>query len=266
VEEALRVFRSGLNAYDLMKPEEGWQVEESDETERASVLIRERRILLPKRKAWTRQSIMRLFRHELEGHVLRAESGRCSALQLLGIGFAGQLAAEEGLASLLGQGNNLPEMPAEENGKSALLVVGLALGSLSQPRSFRQVFTFLRDYWFVEAMQQYPEEDDAVAWNEAERKAYRRCLRTFRGGSVPGSPLWCLPKDLAYADGKRQLATMFRGHSNRHNQALLNLLRVGRTSFHPCHLRTLRELGIVQPLIAPRDLCSETDFIAQFWQ
>lgn len=260
LDHAERAFKAALAIYGLDDPCTGWKVIRSSRVESTAVYTRQRYIMLPENSnsPWTLDRIRSLLSHEIEGHVLRTEAGRRSRFRLLGIGFQGNLDAEEALASM----RNVPEkMPALDDGCAALIAIGLALGTLDgQPRSFRQVYEFLRAYFLLKKRGEGG-EDCETFWYNAEIQAYRRCLRTYRGGLSPDAPLWCYTKDLAYARGRRTLATMTIGRNAAYNQRLLNILRVGRTSFHRHHLDALRDLSCCEPVLKSLDLGNNSEFI-----
>ena len=140
-------------------------------------------------KPLTPNAVLGLIAHEIGTHVLRQVRGATSSLQLLSLGLAGYEAGEEGLAMYREQQYT---GLADFAGVDGYLAAGLAEGLDGHvPRTYREVFTILVDYFSVVRQ---------VDRQTARILAWQRCLRTFRG--TPGDIRGCIfTKDIVYRDG-----------------------------------------------------------------
>ena len=149
----------------------------------------------------TRERVDAIIAHEIGTHVVRRVRGEASPLALLGVGLAGYLRGEEGVATYAEQ---VRDGTRHFAGGLGYLAIGWARGLDGTPRTFRGLHTMLVAYFLVAALEHaihYGEAVDVERCREhAEHRAWARCVRTFRGtsGTTPGA---CFTKDIVYREG-----------------------------------------------------------------
>lgn len=149
----------------------------------------------------TRERVEALIAHEVGTHVVRRVRGEASPLALLGVGLAGYLRGEEGIATYSEQ---VLDGTRHFAGGFGYLAVGWAFGLDGTKRTFRQLYEVLRPYMLVSSIEHalsYDEPVDIERFAHAsERRAWARCVRIFRGtsGTTPGA---CFTKDVVYLEG-----------------------------------------------------------------
>lgn len=149
----------------------------------------------------TQERVQALIAHEVGTHVVRRVRGEESPLALLGVGLAGYLRGEEGIATYHEQ---ILDGTRHFAGSFGYLALGWAHGLDGAPRSFRGLYEVLRPYMLVSSIEHalaYDEPVDVERFaHAAQRRAWARCVRIFRGttGSTPGA---CFTKDVVYLEG-----------------------------------------------------------------
>ncbi len=198
-EEAFRTY--GLTEWKAVIDAPGERITfNTDQTLRTVFIPSDEDIALRKYPL-TRERVRALVAHEIATHALRRENGAQSPLGLLGVGLAGYLRAEEGIATYREQ---LEGGARHFAGTFGYLAVSWAYGLDGTPRSFRQLFTLLVPYLFVSYLEHALSYDEPVDLVELERRvvrnAWARCVRVYRGttGATPGC---CFTKDIVYLEG-----------------------------------------------------------------
>lgn len=149
----------------------------------------------------TKERVDALIAHEVGTHVVRRVRGEASPLALLGVGLAGYLRGEEGVATYMEQQVSGAHYFA---GTLGYLCVGWAYGIDGTPRTFRQLYDVVYPYFVVSSLEQAllrkESVDIGLLLERTKRRAWARCVRTFRGttGATAGA---CFTKDLVYLEG-----------------------------------------------------------------
>lgn len=264
-EQVQEILQAALSQYALDNPQFNWQVQISDKVENVSVCFKQKRLLIPVEREcdWTPAHIRAVLAHEVEERILRYEAGQKSCLKLLGIGLQNYVEAEEVFTPY---GFVAPDMPLADEEHIMLIAMGLALGILDGvPRSFRAVFMLVRAaFYLYEHQTGKQDKEDELRLHKAGYRAYRLCLRMYRGGLSPDMPLWCYTKDYAAIRGRRSIAHTLRTHKEAYNQRFLNLLRAGRISLKRHHLAALQDLNCCTSVIEWRNLSNDAAFLQTF--
>lgn len=148
----------------------------------------------------TSERVDAIIAHEIGAHVIRRVRGEESPLALLGVGLAGYLRGEEGVATYFEQ---VQSGASRFAGGTGYLAVGWAMGLDGEPRTFRGLYELLVPYFLISALEGMGDREsidiDALL-EKAQRRAWARSVRTFRGttGSSPGA---CYTKDVVYREG-----------------------------------------------------------------
>src|SRR5205814_8144005 len=121
--------------------------------------------------------------HELAGHVARSIAGEHSLLGLLGISTKGYMVTEEGLADYYErQVASLHDEPMDDSGIwLGTLAIGLACGLVGSAQTFSSLLEFFEPLLLLYRLIWRDDEDREEAEQRAQRNAFTRCLRTFRG-------------------------------------------------------------------------------------
>lgn len=149
----------------------------------------------------TRERVEALIAHEVGTHVVRRVHGEASPLALLGVGLAGYLRGEEGIATYNEQ---VLDGTRHFAGGFGYLAVGWACGLDGTKRTFRQLYEVLQPYMLVSSIEHALSYEELVDIDRfaraAQRRAWARCVRIFRGtsGTTPGA---CFTKDVVYLEG-----------------------------------------------------------------
>ena len=157
--------------------------------------------LVSRKYPLTRERVQALIAHEVGTHVVRRVRGEESPLALLGVGLAGYLRGEEGVATYSEQ---VLDGTRHFAGGFGYLALGWAHGLDGTPRTFRGLYEVLRPHMLVSSAEHalaYDEPVDIQRFaHAAQRRAWARCVRLFRGtsGSTAGA---CFTKDVVYLEG-----------------------------------------------------------------
>jgi hypothetical protein len=197
--------------------------------------------LLLRKHPLVRERVESIIAHEIGTHVLRRERGFAAPLGLLGIGLAGYLRGEEGIATYAEQ---VRDGTRHFSGGFGYLAVGWAMGLDGTPRTFRALYEVLEAYCLMRAIEHaltYTRPIDVHLFLErARHQAWARCVRTFRGttGSTPGA---CFTKDIVYREGNIAIWELI------HTQpTVVNTFSLGK--FDPAnieHVDILKDLGML---------------------
>lgn len=189
----------------------------------------------------TRERVSAIIAHEVGTHVVRRERGAVSPLALLGVGLAGYLRGEEGIATYAEQ---VRDGTRHFAGGLGYLAVGWAVGLDGTPRSFRALYEVLTAYFIVSGVEHLlvygGEVSIETIEKKAQRQAWARCVRTFRGtsGSTPGA---CFTKDIVYREGNIAIWELVT-----RDPASVERFSLGK--YDPAneeHVSILRELGLL---------------------
>lgn len=174
--------------------ENGWNVKVDSESGSTAVHVSQesKDVVVPESRSLKFSKLKALIAHEIGTHVNRRENGYRSKLSLLSLGLDRYSKGEEGVARYEEQ-NILGA--SDFAGFEGHLAISLAKGVDGKPRAFREVFSILRDYSFINSKKEVHE-----AWKNAQDSAYKNCVRTFRGTTcqTPGA---CFTKDIVYREG-----------------------------------------------------------------
>ncbi len=205
-EEIRRMVYEAFERYEI----DGWhavvdapgeRMTFSTDQELATVFIPSDEDLSVRRYPLTRERVGSIIAHEVGVHVRRRTMGEKSPLRLLGYGLAGYLRGEEGIAT---HAEQVRDGARHFAGVLGYLSVGWVRGLDGVPRTFRSLFEVLYPYLVIASLEHalvYREEVRVeVVSEKAKRRAWARCVRTFRGttGTTPGA---CFTKDIVYLEG-----------------------------------------------------------------
>lgn len=206
VDEVIEAFEAALAEIDVTD----WKVMVDSETgvsnfsvsqEHKTVRIPAEEKLLERRI--TKKKLQGLIAHEIKTHVARRSNGERSKLQLLGLGLARSVGAEEGIATYEEQQVTGAK---EFAGVPRFLSIALAKGLGGTKLDFRQTHEIMSDYRLLSS----PKKD--VTPEHAATVAYNDCVRIFRGTTchTPGA---VYPKDMSYFEN-RAIWTLVSGNSD----------------------------------------------------
>lgn len=151
-------------------------------------------------RALTSSRLDGLFAHEILTHAIRHERGITSPLQLLGIGLAGYLSGEEGVATYREQ---YYTGATDFAGFNSYLAISLAYGldQGGKKRTAPEVCQIIAAYLKVSlnCSQRY-----------AMNKAFSLCARTFI--LTPSGESMILTRDLVYREGNIQIHTLLKNN------------------------------------------------------
>lgn len=189
-EEIVEMFESALRKRGI-----SWRVEISRTALVVNVNYQDKTIYIPAGRKMSKVAAGALIEHEIGIHLVRYCNGLRSPLLLLSVGLNGYLKGEEGLASYRQFSIDKGNLPGVINYLGVVLASGLYR---NQPWNFRQVFDFIKEYLsFLGFSEEY-----------AEREAWLRALRTFRG-SVGRLPTGVFTRDLIYFKGYLEIKDLY---------------------------------------------------------
>lgn len=183
------------------------------------------------------QKLKQLIFHEFATHLLKRVSGERSRLMLLGLGLDRFGRGDEGIATMREQ--VFKDKIEDFAGLDGHLAISLAMGLDGKPRDFRDVFEILEKYYLFKKL--ITGKDPVVAFKNAQKKAYNRCVRTFRGTdcSTPGI---CFLGDVEYREGNIGVWEVIRTKPEE-----MVRFSVGKYDpANPRHLWILEQLGITE--------------------
>ena len=192
--------------------------------------------------------------HELAGHVARSIAGENSLLGLLGMGTKGYMVTEEGIADYYErQAAALHGDPVDDSGIwLGTLSIGLACGVAGPPQTFSSLQTFFEPFLLLYRLLWRDDEDRQTAERRAQRNAFTRCLRTFRGVPDLGKAGICNTKDVVYLRGRWLI-----DQEVARDETVLDRLAVGKVAHEL--LPELKKLGITASSQSFRTLALDPD-------
>ena len=205
------------------------------------------------RKPFSLRKIRELLAEEAEVHIHRALSGAQSPLALLGLGLAGQLSTEEGLAKYSIQ-RVTRQVYGKEGGKdwTGTLATGLASGVLTPSLSFYELAQFLEKVFLVHRLTTIK----SITWNDAVRSAtqgaWSRACRTFRGVPNLKEAGCCSLKDNNYLRGFLAVKQALENYDE-------GRLLVGKVGVE--HLEMMGELNILSSFYPHHHLALVPDLL-----
>jgi len=208
-EDIKKYFTMALREYGL---EERWKVETSKRAKAITVKQRAAggpEILIPPKRKVNPRELIRLIAHEVETHVLRAENGRLSGLEILkgNIGLDRHHFTEEGLAIL--RENMVTKEIFKEKERKALPWYALAMYRVKQGANFRE--TFLDICEKRKKILLAKGKDEEKADQQAKRMSWGTCRRIFRGMTDLSSRNgYYFPMDLAYLAGEMEVEKLLK--------------------------------------------------------
>lgn len=138
----------------------------------------------------TERTLAGIIHHEILTHAVRAENGFNSRLKLLGIGLAGYLVGEEGIASYREQ-KIVGATDYTNINMHFALGIAYGLDRNGKKRNFREVFEILCDYFFV--FHNY-------SGINSRNKAFAACERIFKCATGNGTA-FAMTRDRVYREG-----------------------------------------------------------------
>ena len=195
--------------------------------------------------------------HELAGHVARSIAGENSLLGLLGMGTKGYMVTEEGIADYYErQAAALHGDPVDDFGIwLGTLSIGLACGVAGPPQTFSSLLAFFEPFLLLYRLLWRDDEDQQTAERRAQRNAFTRCLRTFRGVPDLGKAGICNTKDVVYLRGRWLI-----DQKVAQDETVLDRLAVGKVAHEL--LPELKKLGITASSQSFRTLALDPDLDA----
>ena len=177
--------------------------------------------------------------HELAGHVARSIAGESSMLGLLGMATKGYMVTEEGIADYYErQAAALHGDPVDDSGIwLGTLAVGLACGRAGSTQTFSTLLAFFEPFLLLYRLLWRNDEDRQTAERRAQRNAFTRCLRTFRGVPNLSRAGICNTRDVVYLRGRWLI-----DQAVAQDETMLDRLAVGKVAYEL--LPELDKLGI----------------------
>ncbi len=234
-EEIKKYFNLALKEYGFDKI---WKAELSKKAR--AITVRQRgkevyKILIPSERAKTDVvTLVALIAHEIETHVLRAENGRLSGLEILkgNINLDRSEYIEEGLA-MLRERLVIKEIFNRKTRK-ALPWYALAMKKIKEGTNFRE--TFLDIYSKRKTLLLKRGQDETKAERLAKRQSWVTCRRIFRGmTSLISKEGYYMPMDISYLAGEAEVEEIIEKGYGKY-------LEVGKTNIR--NLPDLVALGI----------------------
>jgi Domain of unknown function (DUF1704) len=195
--------------------------------------------------------------HELAGHVARSIAGENSLLGLLGLSTKGYMVTEEGLADYYErQAAAVHGDPVDDSGIwLGTLAIGLAYSVAGPAQTFSSLLAFFEPFLLLYRLLWRDDEDRQTAERRAQRNAFTRCLRTFRGVPDLGRTGICNTKDVVYLRGRWLI-----DQALAQDETVLDRLAVGKVAHEL--LPELEKLGITAPAQSFRTLVLDPDLDA----
>jgi hypothetical protein len=195
--------------------------------------------------------------HELAGHVARSIAGESSMLGLLGMGTKGYMVTEEGIADYYErQVAALHGNMVDDSGIwLGTLAIGLACGIAGSVQTFSTLLAFFEPFLLLYRLLWRDDEDRQTAERRAQRNAFTRCLRTFRGVPDLTQAGLCNTKDVVYLRGRWLI-----DQAVTQDETVLDRLAVGKVAYEL--LPELDKLGIIASMQSFRMLALDPDLDA----
>ena len=195
--------------------------------------------------------------HELAGHVARSIAGESSLLGLLGMSTKGYMVTEEGLADYYErQAVAVHGDPVDDSGIwLGTLAIGLAGGVMAPAQTFSSLLALFEPFLLLYRLLWRDDEDRQTAERRAQRNAFTRCLRTFRGVPDLARAGICNTKDGVYLRGRWLI-----DQAVAQDETVLDRLAVGKVAYEL--LPELEKLGITAPAQSFRALVLDPDLDA----
>jgi len=227
---AKRFFEAVLESHGYA----GWQVILDPNVAGPRVEAGLRQVFLPA-ESIPLDELREYVSHELAGHVARSIAGESSLLGLLGMGTKGYMVTEEGIADYYErQVAVVHGDPTDDSGIwLGTLSIGLASGVAGPPQTFSSLLAFFEPFLLLYRLLWRDDEDRQTAERRAQRNAFTRCLRTFRGVSDLEKAGICNTKDVVYLRGRWLI-----DQEVARDEKVLDRLAVGKVA-----LELLPELG-----------------------
>jgi len=160
---------------------------------------------------------------------------------LLGLGLDRYLRGDEGIATLREQ--SLEDKIEDFSGLGGHLAIGLAIGLDGQPRDFRSVYKIMESYFLFNNLKEG--KTLAEAKEEAQKTAWDRCIRTFRGSDCK-TPGICFLQDIVYREGNIAVWQVIK--DNPAEMLRFNIGKYDPSNYR--HIWILEQLGITDQDLA----------------
>jgi uncharacterized protein DUF1704 len=234
----------------------GWQVILDPNVQGPRVESGLQRVFLPA-EAMPLDELREYVGHELAGHVERSVAGENSLLSLLGICTKGYMVTEEGIADYYErQIALLHGDPVDDSGIwLGPLAIGLACGVAGTAQTFSALLAFFEPFLLLYRLLWRDDEDQQTATQRAQRNAFTRCLRTFRGVPDLGKAGVCNTKDVVYLRGRWLI-----DQAVAEDETLLARLAVGKVAYEL--LPEIEKLGMIAPAQSFRTLALDPELDA----
>lgn len=200
---------------------------------------RKKRIIVPSSKILrarkgerllTEERLQAIIQHEVLTHAVRANNGLRSRLQLLGVGLAGYLRGEEGLASYREQ---QIVGATDYHNQAMYLALGIAYGldRGGKKRTFFETFKLLHDYNYAFL---------GLSGQYSKLRAFASCHRIYRA-TTGGGTGYIITKDVAYREGNIAIHGLMQKIGGE--QSWLNVGKFDPTNNE--HMQALKKLGLI---------------------
>jgi hypothetical protein len=192
-------------------------------------------MLTPQMRQVTYKELRGHMMHEVGRHIYARMKGERSKLKLLGYGLDRSEKAEEGMATMYVQvmRGNIVDFA----GLDGYLAVSLVHGLDGHPRDFRELYPFFENYYVLKRFRDGKEIASLKV--EAQKDAWERCVRTFRGADCAWVGI-CNTKDMIYREGNMEVWNVIQRNPNE-------MIRFSIGKYDPSndrHLWILNLLGI----------------------
>jgi len=192
-DEIRDIFQASLESLQA----EGWSVVvDTSSKSGISVDQEHKEIKIPESRKLVFTKLRSLVAHEVGTHIARRLNGERSKLHLLGLGLDRYEKGEEGVATMREQvlGDSIEDFA----GLDGHLAISLAIGVDGKPRDFREVYTIMEKYFYLNALSAGKISEEAL--KSAQTSAWNRTVRTFRGTDCKTKGV-CFTKDIVYREG-----------------------------------------------------------------
>jgi hypothetical protein len=135
------------------------------------------------------------------------------------------------------------------------LSIGLACSGAGPPQTFSSLLAFFEPFLLLYRLLWRDDEDRQTAERRAQKNAFTRCLRTFRGVPNLGKAGICNTKDVVYLRGRWLI-----DQAVAQDETVLDRLAVGKVAYEL--LSELEKLGITASTQSFRTLALDPDLDA----
>lgn len=191
-----------------------------------------KKVVIPRGRRLKESQVRALAEHELGVHIQRRVNGERTDIALLGVGFAGFLLGEEGIAKYYER--EVYRGSINSSLKSYLLL-SLALGVDGKQRDFREIYA-VSELIFRSMCGKY----FTTEIRSARHYAWGKAMQLFRGTTGTSAGV-CFRRQLVYLEGFVRMKEVFEQETLTKEEVMLG-------KYDPAngvHVENLRKLGVL---------------------